>query len=127
MATHRMDVSVRFGAPDLLEAKVEAAEVPLRRVPDVRLRSEMSAIVAIARAGLVPGQRSPRPRPACGTPEVVIRTFPRGGTLVRRGTRVDYELLPGVPREGATMGSDDGRHESHTLDRPSRRPADERA
>lgn len=127
MATHRMDVSVRFGAPDPLETKVEAAEVPLLRVPDVRLWSEMSAIAAFARAGLVPGQRNPRPRPACGTPEVVIRTYPRGGTLVRRGTRVDYELLPGVPRERTTAGSDVARHDSDKLGRSSRRLPEEGA
>jgi hypothetical protein len=28
---------------------------------------------------------------------VVIRTHPRAGSLVRRGTRVDYELAPGEP------------------------------
>ena len=97
MATHRADVSVRLGAPGFLETKVQAAEIPLRRVPDVRMRSEASAIAVIASEGLVPGRRSPRPRPAGGTSEVVIRTFPRGGTLVRRGTCIDYELLPGEP------------------------------
>jgi beta-lactam-binding protein with PASTA domain len=98
MATHRMDVSVRFGVPDALEAAVDAAELPLVHVPDVRMHSEATAIAEIAAAGLVPGQRDPRPRPVNGRPEVVIRTHPRGGTLVRRGTRIDYEVAPGQPR-----------------------------
>ena len=127
MATHRKDVSVRFGAPGLLETKVQAAEIPLLRVPDVRMRSEASAIAMIASVGLVPGKRSPRPRPAGGTPEVVIRTFPSGGTLVRRGTCVDYELLPGVPGEQPTAGSDARRDDNDPLDRLGRRPAGERS
>ena len=127
MATHRKDVSVRFGAPGLLETKVQAAEIPLQRVPDVRMRSEASAIAMIASVGLVPGKRSPRPRPAGGTPEVVIRTFPSGGTLVRRGTCVDYELLPGGPDEQPTAESDARRDDNDSLDRPDRRPADERS
>ena len=98
MATHRTDVSVGSGVPGLLETTVRTIELPLLRVPDVRLRSEAAAIATIAEAGLVPGQRSPRPRPASGRSEVVIRTSPRAGTLVRRGTRIDYELLPGEPR-----------------------------
>ena len=126
MATHRKDVSVRFGAPGLLETKVQAAEIPLLRVPDVRMRSEDSAIAMIASAGLVPGKRSPRPRPADGAPEVVIRTFPRRGTLVRRGTCVDYELLPGVASDATPEGhADPG--EIDLLDRPGRRPAEGRA
>ena len=68
------------------------------RVPDVRMHSEAAAVALITRAGLVPGQRSPLPRPASGRSEVVMRTRPREGTLVRGGTRVDYELLPGEPR-----------------------------
>ena len=127
MATHRKDVSARFGAPGLLETKVQAAEIPLQRVPDVRMRSEASAIAMIASVGLVPGKRSPRPRPAGGTPEVVIRTFPSGGTLVRRGTCVDYELLPGVPDEQPTAESDARRDDNDSLDRPDRRPPDERS
>ena len=99
MATHRTDVSVRFGVPGLLETKVTTAELPLVRVPDLRMWSEAAAIATIAQAGLIPGQRNPRPRPANGRPEVVIRTTPRAGTLVRRGTRIDYDLLPGEPRE----------------------------
>ena len=94
MATHRLDVSGRFGVPGLLETTVEALDVPLVRVPDVRLRSEAAAIAVISATGLVPGQRFPRPRPASGRPEVVVRTHPREGTLVRRGARIDYELLP---------------------------------
>ena len=97
MATHRTDVSVRFGVPGLLETAVEAAEVSILRVPDVRMHSEAAAVAVIARAGLVPGQRHPRPRPTGGRSEVVVRTCPREGTPVRRGTRVDYELLPGEP------------------------------
>ena len=105
MATHRPDVSVRFGAPGLLESKIQSPEIPLLRVPDVRMLTEVAATAAIASLGLVPGQRIPRPRPASGISEVVIRTSPRGGTLVRRGTRVDYELLPGEPRDrAATLG-----------------------
>jgi hypothetical protein len=98
MATHRMDVSVRFGVPDLLETVVGTAQLSLLRVPDVRMHSEAAAIATIARAGLIPGQRDPRPRPVGARPEVVIRTHPREGTLVRRGTRVDYDLAPGEPR-----------------------------
>ena len=97
MATHRRDVSVHFGVPDALEAAVGAAELPMVRVPDVRLCSEATAIARIAAAGLVPGQRDPRPRPVGGRSEVVIRTRPRHGSAVRRGTRVDYELAPGEP------------------------------
>jgi len=126
MATHRGDVSVRFGAPGLLETKVQAAEIALRRVPDVRMRSEASAIAMIASAGLVPGKRSPRPRPAGGASEVVIRTFPRGGTLVRRGTCVDYELLPGVPSD-ATPERDADPGGIDLFDRPGGRPAEGRA
>ena len=103
MATHRRDVSGRLGAPGFLETKAQAAEISLLRVPDLRMRSEASAIAMIASAGLVPGKRSPRPRPAGGASEVVIRTFPSEGTLVRPGTSVDYELLPGVPSEQPTV------------------------
>ena len=126
MATHRKDVSVRFGAPGLPETRVQTAGLPLLRVPDVRMRSEDSAIAMIATAGLVPGKRSPRPRPADGTPEVVIRTFPRRGTLVRRGTCVDYELLPGVPSD-ATPASDADPGEIELFDRPGHWPAEGRA
>ncbi len=101
MATHRADVSVCFGVPDALEAAVAAAELPLVRVPDVRMCSEAKAIARFTAAGLVPGLRAPRPRPVNGRPEVVIRTHPRHGTAVRRGTRIDYELLPGEPVERA--------------------------
>jgi beta-lactam-binding protein with PASTA domain len=98
MATHRTDVSVRFGIPDALEAAVGAVELPLVHVPDVRMHAEATAIAEIAAAGLVPGQRDPRPRPVSGRSEVVIRTHPRQGTSVRRGTRIDYEVAPGEPR-----------------------------
>lgn len=108
MATHRTDVSVRFGAHGPPGTTVRSAESLLVRVPDVRLRSEVSAIALITRSGLVPGLRSPRPRPVSGVSEVVIRTFPRGSTMVRRGTCVDYELLPGEPCP-ATPGSDGDR------------------
>jgi hypothetical protein len=104
MATHRTDVSVRSGVPGLLETTVGSADIPLTRVPDVRLHSEAAAIGMIARAGLVAGQRSPRPRPIGGRPEVVIRSYPREGTLVRRGTRVDYELLPGTSTDAPEPG-----------------------
>lgn len=118
MATHRKDVSVRFGAPGLLETKVQAAEIPLLRVPDVRMQSEASAIAMIASVGLVPGRRSPRPRPAGGAAEVVVRTFPSVGSLVRRGACVDYELLPGVP--GVVTPKGDAHHgEAGTLDPPA--------
>lgn len=126
VATHRKDVSVRFGAPGLLMTKAQAADVPLLRVPDVRMRSEASAIAMIASVGLVSGKRSPRPRPADGKPEVVIRTFPSVGTLVPRGACVDYELLPGVPGEPPTAGSDVRREDDDPLDRPGRRAAEER-
>jgi len=106
MATHRTDVSVRFGVPGLLQTTVEAAEVPLLRVPDVRMHSEAAAVAMIARAGLVPGQRHPRPRPTGGRSEVVVRTRPREGALVRSGTRVDYELLPGEPAAKTEPRSD---------------------
>lgn len=98
MATHRTDVSGRLRVPDALETAVAAAVVPLVHVPDVRMHSEATAIAAIVAAGLVPGRRAPRPRPVSGRPEVVIRTLPRHGTEVRRGTRIDYEVAPGVPR-----------------------------
>ena len=98
MATHRTDVSVRFGVPDALQSAVGAAQLPLVHVPDVRLRAEATAIAEIAAAGLVPGHRDPRPRPVNGRPEVVIRTHPRHGALVRRGTRIDYEVAPGRPK-----------------------------
>lgn len=105
MATHRTDVSVRFGVPGLVETKVATTELPHLRVPDVRMRSEPEAIATFARAGLVPGQRRPRPRPASGRSEVVMRTNPREGTLVRRGTRIDYDLLPGEPRQRFSAGA----------------------
>ena len=105
MATHRTDVSVRFGVPGLLETKVATTELPLLRVPDVRMRSEAAAIATIAKAGLVPGHRSPLPRPAGGRSEVVFRTSPHEGTLVRQGTRIDDDLLPGEPREPRSSGA----------------------
>jgi hypothetical protein len=108
MATHRTDVSVRFGVPDTVEAAVGAAELPLVQVPDVRLDSEATAIARIAAAGLVPGQRCPRPRPVSGRSEVVVRTHPRQGALVRRGTRIDYDVVPGEPRASTAAGPDDG-------------------
>jgi hypothetical protein len=124
MATHRTDVSVRFGVPDALEAAVGAAELPLLYVPDVRMHSEGTAIAEIAAAGLVPGRRDPRPRPVNGRPEVVIRTHPRGGTLVRRGTRIDYEVAPGEPRTPMVTIPDYSDHDAaSTLNAVSSPPA----
>ena len=40
-----------------------------------------------------------------GRSEVVIRTFPRVGSLVPAGSRVDYELLPGEPRKRTEPGA----------------------
>ena len=106
MATHRSDVYVRFGVPGAVESATDSAEISLVRVPDVRLQAEAAAIATIVRAGLVPGQRSPRPRPASGRPEVVMRSRPGAGALVRRGTRVDYELLPGQSEDRAAIAVD---------------------
>ena len=125
MTTHRTDVSVRFGVPDLPETQVRTAEAPFVRVPDVRMHSEASAIAMIASSGLVPGLRSPWPRPVSGVSEVVVRTFPRRSTLVARGSRVDYELLPGDPSR-ATPRSDAHRGGIGSLERPGDRPAEER-
>ena len=69
------------------------------RVPDVVLESEVRARARIEAAGLAPGRRIPGPRPASHCPEVVMRTHPRAGTLVQAGSKVDYELLPGEPRQ----------------------------
>jgi beta-lactam-binding protein with PASTA domain len=103
MATRRTDVSGELGAPTALapaaEAAVEAVDGTLLRVPDVRLCSEAAAIAAIEDAGLVPGERCPRPRPRSGRAEVVVRTLPRAGTLVPRGTRIDFDIIPGDPRD----------------------------
>jgi beta-lactam-binding protein with PASTA domain len=94
-------VSVRFGVPAAPETDVDARELHLVHVPDVRMCSEPSAVAEIAAAGLVPGLRAPRPRPVSGRPEVVVRTHPRPGAAVRSGTRVDYELAPGEPTSPA--------------------------
>lgn len=97
MATHRTDVTARGAVPGTPEDALDVADRPLVLVPDVRMRAEAAAITRIMAADLVPGRRSPRPRPANGRSEVVIRTHPRAGSLVRSGTRVDYELAPGEP------------------------------
>jgi beta-lactam-binding protein with PASTA domain len=103
MATRRTDVSGMLAAPDALTPAAgtagEAADPARLRVPDVRLCSEAAAIAAIEAAGLVPGERCPRPRPRSGRTEVVIRTLPRAGTLVSRGTRIDFDVVPGEPRD----------------------------
>ena len=87
MATHQCDVSVSLRVP---------ADVP---VPDVVLLSEKQAMSFIEAAGLEPGRRIPAPRPANDCSEVVIRTHPGVGSIVQAGTLVDYEMLPGKPRE----------------------------
>ena len=112
MATHRKDVSVRFGVPDAPGADVDAGDLPVVHVPDVRMCSEPSAVAEIAAAGLVPGQRAPRPRPVSGRPEVVVRTHPRPGAEVRSGTIVDYELAPGEPSRSAVSVPDYRDHDA---------------
>ena len=107
MASDRTDVPVRFGVPWALRSAVSTSRSPLVHVPDVRLRAEATAVEEIAAAGLVPGQRDPRPRPVTGRPEVVIRTHPRGGTVVREGTRIDYAVAPGEPQAPIPDHGDD--------------------
>jgi hypothetical protein len=102
METHRAGVSGSLGVPDAVESALDEVDPGMLRVPDVRLCSEPVAIARLVAAGLVPGERSPRPRPIDGRPEVVIRTHPRADALVRRGTRIDYELAPGQPRDDTT-------------------------
>ena len=127
MATHRTDVSVGFAAPDPLESKIQPAENLLLHVPDVRMLTEAAATATIASVGLVPGQRIPRPRPVSGIREVVIRTFPRVGTLVQRGTRVDFELLPGQPSDRAVTLGDADYDAMEAHDEPGRQPAEGQA
>ncbi len=129
MATHRTDVSVLFGVPaepiplpgdeshgsarGVNTATVEPTPLATLgvvttdtsvRVPDVVLSTESQARASLAAAGLAPGIRNPEPRPVTGRSEVVIRTFPRAGSLIPAGSRVDYELLPGEPRNRAKPG-----------------------
>ncbi len=125
MATHRVDVSVLFGAPaepipmtgdaslgsaggvnadDDTVTRGVAARSHVR-VPDVVLSTESEARADFVAAGLVPGRRDPAPRPVSGRSEVVIRTNPRVGSLVSAGSRIDYEVLPGEPRKRTKPGA----------------------
>jgi hypothetical protein len=121
MATHLGDVSVSPCAsiarddpgsdPDQREVAGGAPNAERRpdagapvRVPNVSLESEARAVERIEAAGLVAGRRIPGPRPASHRSEVVVRTYPRAGTLVQAGSTVDYELLPGEPRQHPPTG-----------------------
>ena len=70
------------------------------RVPDVVLSTESQARASLAAAGLAPGRRNPEPRPVTGRSEVVIRTFPRVGSLIPAGSRVDYDVIDTLFRVG---------------------------
>lgn len=86
-------------------ATLGVAPGTLVQVPDVRLRTERDACLALEAMAIVPGQRDPAPRPASGRPEVVIRTHPAIGSAVPVGSTVDYDMAPGEPRE--PNGGDD--------------------
>ena len=63
-------------------------------VPDVRLRGEVDGVAAIVAAGLINGTRTDGYDPIvpAGT---IIGTNPQAGTLVARGTKVDYVVSRG--------------------------------
>ncbi len=63
-------------------------------VPDIRLRGEVDGVAAIVAAGLLNGTRTDAYDPVVPT-GAIIGTNPQAGTLVARGTKVDYVVSKG--------------------------------
>ncbi len=73
-----------------------AAPAPTVAVPDLRGFSEEDAVAALLDTGLGVGERTEAFDPDTGA-GLIIRTEPRGGIAVARGTPIDYLVSLGAP------------------------------